>query len=99
MLPEGCPLVALWAVTKLHGAFEHLWRKSGLTQWLATAQVALSSTRVEARRERQALEADHGAFVDGTERRNAFHSPEWCQSGVVANDIYRKHSWAVCAWF
>ena len=31
--------------------------------------------------------------------RNPFHAPNWKQSGELANDVYRKHSWARCAVF
>ena len=30
---------------------------------------------------------------------NPFHAPNWKQSGELANDVYRKHSWARCAVF
>ena len=48
---------------------------------------------LEASRERAFLEA-RGATVAAV-RRNPFHAPGWRQSGQTANDVYRKHRYAL----
>ena len=55
--------------------------------------VFFSPSALEADRERAYLEK-RGAAVFGV-KRNPFHAPQWRQSGQAANDVYRKHRYAV----
>ena len=65
-----------------------------------TPFVAFAHSQLEMKREWRALEKTHGATVTCDRVvRNPFHAPEWRQSGQIANDVYRKHTWALCGTF
>ena len=53
-------------------------------------------TRLELSRDARALKKAGAALVSDAVW-NPFHAPNWKQSGELANDVYRKHSWARCA--
>ena len=55
-------------------------------------------TRLELGRDARALKKAGAALVSDAVW-NPFHAPNWKQSGELANDVYRKHSWARCAVF
>ena len=55
-------------------------------------------TRLELSRDARALKKA-GAVLVSDAVWNPWHSPNWKQSGELANDVYRKHSWARCAVF
>ena len=60
--------------------------------------VFFSPTRLELGRDARALKKAGAALVSDAVW-NPFHAPNWKQSGELANDVYRKHSWARCAVF
>ena len=60
--------------------------------------VFFSPTRLELGRDAKALKKA-GAVLVSEAVWNPWHSPNWKQSGELANDVYRKHSWARCAVF
>ena len=60
--------------------------------------VFFSPTRLELSRDARALKKAGAALVSDA-LWNPWHSPSWKQSGELANDVYRKHSWARCAVF
>ena len=60
--------------------------------------VFFSPTRLELGRDARALKKA-GAVLVSDAVWNPFHAPNWKQSGELANDVYRKHSWARCAVF
>ena len=60
--------------------------------------VFFAPTRLELARDARALKKA-GAVLVSDAARNPFHAPNWKQSGELANDVYRKHSWARCAVF
>ena len=60
--------------------------------------VFFSPTRLELGRDAKALKKAGAALVSDAVW-NPFHAPNWKQSGELANDVYRKHSWARCAVF
>ena len=60
--------------------------------------VFFAPTRLELSRDARALKKAGAALVSDAVW-NPFHAPYWKQSGELANDVYRKHSWARCAVF
>ena len=60
--------------------------------------VFFSPTRLELGRDARALKKAGAALVADA-IWNPWHAPNWKQSGELANDVYRKHSWARCAVF
>ena len=60
--------------------------------------VFFAPTRLELSRDARALKKA-GAVLVSDALWNPWHSPSWKQSGELANDVYRKHSWARCAVF
>ena len=72
------------------------WRPALAAAPRGVPLVTFAHSRLEAARERRCLRRDHGAVGFSVLRANPFHAPRWKQSGVVANDVYRKHSHAQC---